>query len=421
MTTNVRTTIPRFSLAERDRRWDLANAFMERRGLDALLVYGEHEDAGAMPLYFDTWFTNDRAGTTVLMPKGEEPVVLVPMPLYLLDRLEAERRGHDVWVSAPSVRLGRDAGTLIAAFRDLGLSRARIGVVGLDPHIPWHPEGVIPFRLMHGLGVELPEVEIVSVGSEFGLLLFQLSEEEVEVVRYTARIGDAMVEAMVEATRPGVSEAAVYTAGTAAALSYGTVVPGMHLWSGSEYAASGPPAWSYRPGEARIIQDGDVLMAEVFCNFGMRASQHQVTIAVGEVHEDIERAALIAGDAYRAGLAALRPGAAFGDIAEAMLAPVEAAGGWVRGPQVHALNPCVGLARIPANSLRVEGIEQYPNCPETPTMPPNLVLAKGMTFAFEPSCGFERHLVTVGGTVLVGDDGAEELNPRTAQLLRAGS
>lgn len=420
MTSTILTTVPRFSLAERDRRWDLANALMERRGLDALLVYGEHENAGATPVYFDTWFTNDRAGATVLMPRGGEPVVLVPMPLYLLDRLEAERRGHDVWVSTPSVRIGRDAGTLIAACRDLGLSRARIGVVGLDPHIPWHPEGVIPFGLMHGLRTELPGLEIVSVGSEFGMLLFQLSDEEAEVVRYAARIGDAMVEAMVETTRPGASEAAVYAAGTAAALSCGTVVPGMHLWSGSEYAASGPPAWSYRPEEARTIQDGDVLMAEVFCNFGMVATQHQVTIAVGEVHEDIERAALIANEAYRAGLDAFRPGAAFGDIAEAMLAPVETAGGYVRGPQIHALNPGVALARIPANSLHVKGIEQYPGSPETPTMPADLVLAKGMTFAFEPSCGFERHLVTVGGTVIVGNDGAEELNPRTAQLLRAG-
>lgn len=420
MTSTIGTSVPRFSLAERDRRWDVANAFMERLGLDALLVYGEHEDAGATPVYFDTWFTNDRAGSTVLMRRGAEPVVLVPMPLYALDRLEAERRGHDVWVSTPSIRIGRDAGTLVAACRDLGLSQARIGVVGLDPHIPWHPEGVIPFRLMNGLITALPEVEIVSVGAQFGMLLFELSDEELEVVRYTARIGDAMVEAMVEATRPGVSEAAVYSAGTAAAMSYGTVVPGMHLWSGSEYAASGPPAWSYRPQEARIIEDGDVLMAEVFCQFGMRHTQHQVTIAVGEVHEDIERAALLASEAYRAGLDAFGPGAAFGDVVEAMLAPVEAAGGYVRGPQVHALNPGVALARMPAaHFLRVTGMEQYPDFPGVPTMPSDLVLAKGMTFAFEPSCGFERHLVTVGGMVVVGDDGAEELSPRSAEMLRA--
>ncbi|HTQ22815.1 hypothetical protein [Mycobacterium sp.] len=42
-----------------------------------------------------------------------------------------------------------------------------------------------------------------------------------------------------------------------------------------------------------------------------------------------------------------------------------------------------------------------------------------MTFAFEPSCGFGRHLVTVGGTVIVGEDGPEELNPYTSRILRA--
>jgi len=34
--------------------------------------------------------------------------------------------------------------------------------------------------------------------------------------------------------------------------------------------------------------------------------------------------------------------------------------------------------------------------------------------------GFGSHLITLGGTVIVGNDEAIELNPYTAQLLRAG-
>jgi hypothetical protein len=62
--------------------------------------YGEHEDAGASQFNFDTWFTNDRPGTTVLMPRQGEPVAFLPMPLYVLDRMEGARRGDDCWVSA---------------------------------------------------------------------------------------------------------------------------------------------------------------------------------------------------------------------------------------------------------------------------------------------------------------------------------
>ncbi|MGB3351923.1 MAG: hypothetical protein WBB00_04030 [Mycobacterium sp.] len=59
---------------------------------------------------------------------------------------------------------------------------------------------------------------------------------------------------------------------------------------------------------------------------GMRATPHQVTIAVGDVHEDFDRAAEVARDCYDAGLQTLHDGGRFGDVAEAMLKPVEDAG-----------------------------------------------------------------------------------------------
>ena len=56
--------VPTFSLAERDRRWQLANDLMEQEGVDALIVYGDRE--GAFPASYapDTYFTNERAGST---------------------------------------------------------------------------------------------------------------------------------------------------------------------------------------------------------------------------------------------------------------------------------------------------------------------------------------------------------------------
>jgi hypothetical protein len=122
--------VPTFSLAERDRRWELARAFMRRHGVDALLVYGEHEDAGASQFNFDTWFTNDRPGTTVLMPSDGEPIAFLPMPLYVLDRLEAARRGDDRWVSAKSIRIGRNSDELAKVLIAQGLSTSTIGVIG---------------------------------------------------------------------------------------------------------------------------------------------------------------------------------------------------------------------------------------------------------------------------------------------------
>ena len=142
-------------------------------------------------------------------------------------------------------------------------------------------------------------------------------------------------------------------------------------------------------------------------------------IAIGDVHENVVRAGDVATRCYRAGLDAVRPGASFAGVAKAMLAPVEQAAGWVRGPQVHGLNPYRAFARIPPGRPAIEGAERVPDFPGTGTMLGGMELEPGMTFAFEPSCGFGRRLVTVGGTVIVTKDGAEELNPYTARILNA--
>ena len=100
------TAVPSYSLAERDRRWGLARSFMEREMLDALLVFSEHEDAGPAPVCFDTWFTNDRAGTTVLFPRSGDPTVFMPLPTFMIDHMESLRRRDGSWVAPGNVRLG---------------------------------------------------------------------------------------------------------------------------------------------------------------------------------------------------------------------------------------------------------------------------------------------------------------------------
>jgi Xaa-Pro aminopeptidase len=299
--------------------------------------------------------------------------------------------------------VGRTGGVIADVLNENGLAKGTIGVVGLERYGPWHPEGIVPYMLWNTVLAGLPDAEFRSVGSSFGRLIAPLGEEEIAVVRYSAGIGDAMVEAMVEATAPGVSENEVYAAGMAAAHAHGTVVPMMLIASGPNAMGGGPPRWSYRPEAPRVLQDGDIVRAEVFCNFGMRATQHQVTMAIGEVHEDFERAAVVAREAYDAGLRALRPKRTFGELVDEMRKPVEKAGGLLNRPIIHTMNPF---------SSRGGGF---------PTTSSDMELKPGMTFAFEPHCAFGPRKVSLGGTVIVGNDEPIELNPYTAQLLHAGT
>lgn len=420
LSTPLSSDIPTYSIAERDRRWTLARTFLEGEDLDALLVFGEHEDAGAAPFCFDTWFTNERAGMIVLFRREGDPIVFAPIKTYILDHLEGWRRGDQGWIEAENVRLGNLSGTVADTLITSGLSSAKVGVIGLEPYIPWLPEGIVPYRFWQNLLTQVPNIGFKPVGADFARLMMPLSKEEIAVVRHSAQIGDAMAQAMVDAARPGASEVELYAAGMGVAHKSGTVVAGMHMWTGPAPAASGPPQWAYRPQAPRILAEGDYIATEVFCGFGMRQTQHQVAIAIGEVHEDFERAAVIARKCYEVGLDKLRAGRRFHEVTEAMLAPVEAASGYVRGPQIHGLNPFGSFCRDFGGLAQVDGADRYPKAEANSTELGEMLLEPGMTFAFEPSCGFGRHLVTVGGTVIVGDDQAIELNAYTAQVLRAG-
>lgn len=105
---------------------------------------------------------------------------------------------------------------------------------------------------------------------------------------------------------------------------------------------------AYRPQAPRVLQDGDLIKAEMFSGFGMRSTQHQVTIAIGEVHEEFERAAVAARASYDAGLRVLRPGRRFSEVVDEMRKPLEAVGSVLALPLVHTLNPidAIGGGRL---------------------------------------------------------------------------
>lgn len=160
------------------------------------------------------------------------------------------------------------------------------------------------------------------------------------------------------------------------------------------------------------------MLSEVFCSFGMLETQHQPTIAVGEVHPDFAKAAAVARASYENGLAALRPGRRFAEVVEAMEQPVREAGGWHVHPWIHGMNPfgtisgLHGLADLP-------GAERYGRAGEIPLVGGEVELRPGMTFAFEPNCALGRRVVNLGGTVVVGENEPLELNRIATRIMHA--
>jgi Xaa-Pro aminopeptidase len=155
-------------------------------------------------------------------------------------------------------------------------------------------------------------------------------------------------------------------------------------------------------------------MLELFPVYGGYETQQQLTVAVGDVHPDTRRAADAARASYEAGLSLVKPGTTLGEVVEAMNEPQRQAGGWNLTPNIHTL-PLQAAGSHGFDPSVVE-MDAYVGVTLNPSLRPELVLAPGMVFAFEPNCVIGRRRVNLGGTVVLTDDGCRELNELPKQL-----
>jgi Xaa-Pro aminopeptidase len=246
-----------------------------------------------------------------------------------------------------------------------------------------------------------------------------LSGEQQRVLRYCAAVGDAMVNAMVDAAKPGRSQADVVAAAMQASYQHGGASPYIVLNSGRSFVNWGPPAWLYRPQPPRELSAGDVVLAEVFSTVAMVETQHQVAIAVGELDPRYDDLIAACEQSYRAGVECARPGVTFGEVVEAMRRPIDDAGGWSLTPVVHGLNPILFVAGSSNHLDRLRGAHRYRQLGAIPTIGADTPLRPGMSFALEPDCLRGDLQMNLGSTILITDTGAEELSTRTNTVIPA--
>jgi Xaa-Pro aminopeptidase len=408
---------PSLSLAERDRRWALVRRLLDEEELDALVVYGDRCDGAGPPQFCpDTYLTNERPGATVVFPRDGEPIVLLWSLNAAADHLAGERAGHVPWIAADRLQTGRDGRALVSVLRDLGVQRGAIGILGIERYGPFFPDGPMPYGTLRQVVDAFPDAVLRPVWERFAELTIARSDEELDLVRFAAAAGEAMAEAMLEAVRPGVSEAELFAVSAAACFRAGANTHWMIVVSGPDHVQWGPPRWTYRAERPRVIESGDVIVAEFFPTFAMLETQQQLTIVVGEPTDEFARAARLAREAYEIGMALLRPDAVFGEVAAAMQAPIEAAGGWNQTPQIHTLNPFQIAGSAGGGLRQIPGMERYEAVSPVVAVSPEFVLRPGVTFAYQPNCSFGMTRANIGGTVVLTEEGPVELNTLPNQI-----
>jgi Xaa-Pro dipeptidase len=309
--------LPRLSLAERDRRWNMTRKAMEARNLDCIVLWG-------WPAVWDFCTANARylcpiggnAEFNVLVfPLRGDPTAFVMMPTFV----DGWRAAQD-WVGDVRARRGTWADSVVQRVNELGLSRGRIGLDGLAGALD--PDGWLPHSVFKRLEELLPAAEFVNLDDMLETLRTVKSSEELAMLTKAAGLGDLMLETCRETARPGVKEAEVYGRMVETMLANGGEEPTLFLWACDRYPYPHP----FRLPTTRPIAHGDLITCEIHPKIGGYFTHVERTFSLGEPEPEQRRIYEGCVAAYQEGMKHFAPGRPISIAMERVRAAIEEQG-----------------------------------------------------------------------------------------------
>jgi len=318
--------LPPFSLEEFERRFELVRNGMREQGLDALVIYGAHSFAGRDLGQINAVYLSNYAAfiqSYVVVPLHDEPTVFVPLPEHIPNARDLSCL-TDIRSSGTRCELG-----VADRLRELGLERARIGVVGPLNASWW--KMTVPVEARDHFAEALPEAEFRNVSEQFERWRLIKSDEEIENLKIAASINDAAQEAVVQATRPGITHSELSDVGYAVSGRMRGNTAYIHMGSTS---MTNPTMVYPDPFPTyKKVGPGEIVMSEHSVGFGSYYGKLMSTWFVGEPTKEYLELFELAAETYRNAIAELRPGMTTED-ADRLIEPVAKAGYTISLPLV---------------------------------------------------------------------------------------
>ena len=318
----------RVSDAEFKRRHQVIRSFMEKKGLDCLLIAGG-SSSGDRAWTNIRWVTNHVGceitsyAYVVFSAKGEITVLTLPM--------QAEMPCKRARPVVEDVRSGWNFGPMVVArIRELGASSGKIGIVDIDILAS------IPVNHYKVFTQELPQAQFEIVTRDWWHQVRRIkSDEEIEFLEKAAEIGDKMIEAIVQNVRPGMNEADIFAWMSYAMIKNGGEIPAMVLATSTNTFDPDSSFQGVTPRN-RVLQPGDIILTEVGPRYPDGSEcQTGKPIAFGEPSQEYRKMVDIMLRAYDRVVDQLRPGKTDQDIARAGSVIREAGYVW-HSPLIHS-------------------------------------------------------------------------------------
>ncbi len=373
-----------FSDAEFARRRAALDAELERRGLDAILLFAPESQY---------WLTGyDTFGycffQCLVVPAGRDPVLLTRSADLRQAQITSNIEDIRIWKDRAGADPSEDLAALLA---DLGIS-GRIG---------WET-ATQGLTHLNGQRVAARIGGLVEASDLMGLLRLVKSPEEIACVRKAAELSDSAWDAALDRITAGANEGEILAAMHARIFGAGGDYPGNEFIIGSGENAL---LCRYQSGR-RKLGDEDQITLEWAGTWRHYHAANMKTVIVGSALPEHERMQEAAVAALLACEAALKPGNEMGAVFAAHAETLDA-----MGMGAHRLNAC-GYSLGPRFSPSwMEDQMFYEGAPTV--MAPGMVFFLHMILMDSESGA----AMTLGRTSLVTQGGSEPLSRMPLELV----
>jgi len=397
---------PRFSIAERDRRWQSVRALMRARNLDVIVTpqnSGHSADYQANTRYLTHCGGGEPDLAAVFPLEGEVTVIATSaaprwptVQDWVVDVREARRN------------YGR---AIVERLKELKIDRGRIGITGLgEVEGTRTPEGTIFYGTWKQIRQAFPNAELIDATAILDEVRYVKSQEEIDALAKSAEINELAIQAEIEAAKLGVKDWEVWAAVHYAMTRNGSELPVHCFW----VSGKNPKRTLTRPS-MRLLERGDVIINEIEASWiGYRAQAVQPVFVeiVNPVQAELIK---VQREIFNRVMENLKPGVTVGALAELTRRTAESAA------------PKMGLAAGARGDLTMHGrgagddgpiITPHARSPKQL----NVAMRENMVFICKPSAisADGEYTCQWGDTVVVTKNGGCRLGKRPHELAVSG-
>ena len=387
---------PRFSLAERDRRWAAVRARMRADGIDVIVApnnTGHSMDFQANVRYLTHVGGGGDSDIAAVFPLDGEVTAFAT---------SAAARWPCVQDWTSDVReVNRSYGTaVVERLKELKVDNGRIGIAGMGQGTRT-PEGTMLHGFWQALAGAFPNADFVDATDLMRSVRFVKSEEEVSVLRKSVQIIEKGVEAKIAAARPGVLDWQVWSAAIAGMTHHGSELPVHVNW----LSGKNPIRTLTRP-TMRPLERGDLIINELEASWIGYRSQVVQPVFIGVADPRHVELMKVQREVFNAVLERFRPGVSLREIAETTVKSCEKA------------RPSKGPAAMAEGRMTLHGRgagDDGPIMVNDPFKSPdlNVPLQENMVCILKPSVetlvGGEKTICRWGDTAVVTAQGGVRL------------